>query len=117
MSEFSVQWRVAGCVGDLADIAGSRHNVRFGLSHCGQCSSVFRVSVGRASNGVTLPSYTVPGPGAQVAPQRCPILRPGTGSVAQCGAGRQTHLDNGSSTLPPPVLHPQVVAGSLAAAD
>ena len=65
----------------IADSAGARRNGRSGLSHYGQCSSVVRASVGRARNGMTLPSYTVAGLGAQVAPQRCPILRPGADSV------------------------------------
>jgi hypothetical protein len=65
----------------IADMAGARRNGGSGLSHYGQCSSVVRASVGRAGNGMTLPSYTVARLGAQVAPQRCPILRPGADSV------------------------------------
>ena len=102
--EFSVQWRVAGYVGNLADIAGCRRNGRFGLSLYGQCSLVGRASVGKAGNGSTLPSYTVSGIGAQVAPQRCPILRPGAESLAQSGARRQMYLDNRFSAWPSVVL-------------
>ena len=50
----------------IADLAGARRDVCNGLSHYGQFSSVCRASVGRARNGSTLPSYAVPGIGAQV---------------------------------------------------